>query len=193
MKILRESTSISISDWQEEHHRMNWPFPSSPGPLFQNESRCSAFDMEIIFHSLANETHFHKKGCAPSLIFKVRVFGTRKWPIVFNNWRTIALRTPRYNGHPDNTDSSKIPGNNKLQTFDWNKLPQVPSLANEDTDPRSLQCPLFRELTVFHLCLETWIRILCGWETSIVLIPYPVIRKGNDQKHKKANTVKICN
>ena len=37
--------------------------------------------MEIIFHSRANKTHFHKKGCAPSLILKVRVFGTRKWPI----------------------------------------------------------------------------------------------------------------
>ena len=24
--------------------------------------------MEIIFHSHANKTHFHKKGCAPSLI-----------------------------------------------------------------------------------------------------------------------------
>ena len=59
----------------------NRPFSSSPGPLFQNEGRCSAFDMEIIFHSHANNTHFHKKGCAPSLILKVRVFGTRKWPI----------------------------------------------------------------------------------------------------------------
>ena len=37
--------------------------------------------MEIIFHSHANKTHFHKKGCAPSLILKVTVFGTRKWPI----------------------------------------------------------------------------------------------------------------
>ena len=37
--------------------------------------------MEIIFHSRANKTHFHKKCCAPSLILKVRVFGTRKWPI----------------------------------------------------------------------------------------------------------------
>ena len=55
--------------------------PSSPGPLFQNEGRCSAFDMEIIFHSQANKTHFHKKRCAPSLILKVRVFGTRNWPI----------------------------------------------------------------------------------------------------------------
>ena len=34
--------------------------------------------MEIIFHSHVNKTHFHKKGCAPSLILKVRVFGTRK-------------------------------------------------------------------------------------------------------------------
>ena len=43
----------------------NRPFPSSPGPLFQNEGRCSAFGMEIIFHSHANKTHFHKKGGAP--------------------------------------------------------------------------------------------------------------------------------
>ena len=56
-------------------------FPSSRGLLFQNEVKCSAFDMEIIFHSHANKTHFHKKGCAPSFILKVRVFGTRKWPI----------------------------------------------------------------------------------------------------------------
>ena len=34
---------------------LNRPFPSSPGPLFQNEGRCSAFDMEIIFHSHANK------------------------------------------------------------------------------------------------------------------------------------------
>ena len=26
----------------------NRPFPSSPGPLFQNEGRCSAFDIEVI-------------------------------------------------------------------------------------------------------------------------------------------------
>ena len=36
--------------------------------------------MEIIFRSRANKTRFHKKGCAPSLILKVRVFGTRKLP-----------------------------------------------------------------------------------------------------------------
>ena len=47
-----------------------------------NEVKCSAFDMETIFHSHASKTHFHKKGCALGLILKVRVFGTRKWPIV---------------------------------------------------------------------------------------------------------------
>ena len=52
----------------------NRPFWSSPGPLYQNEIKCPAFDMEMIFHSQANKTHFHKKCCAPSLILKVRVF-----------------------------------------------------------------------------------------------------------------------
>ena len=40
-----------------------------------------SLDMEMIFHSRANKTHFHKKGCALSFILKVRVFGTRKWPL----------------------------------------------------------------------------------------------------------------
>ena len=57
------------------------PFPSSPGPLYQNEVKCSSFDMEMIFQSYANKTHFHKKGCALGLILKVSDFGTRKWPI----------------------------------------------------------------------------------------------------------------
>ena len=62
-------------------HVSNRPFPSSTGSLYQNEVRCSAFDMEMIFHSHANKTHFHKKGCALSLILKKRVFVTRNWPI----------------------------------------------------------------------------------------------------------------
>ena len=63
-----------------EANQINKPFPSSPGPLFQNEGRCSAFDMKIIFHSHANKTHSHKKGCALCHISKVRGFGTRTWP-----------------------------------------------------------------------------------------------------------------
>ena len=50
-------------------------------PLYQNEVKCSAFEMEMIFHSHANQTNFSKKGCALGLTLKVRVFGTRKWPI----------------------------------------------------------------------------------------------------------------
>ena len=57
-------------------------FPSSPAPLFQNESKCSVFDMKMIFYSHANKTHFHKKDCALGLILKVRVFETQKWPIL---------------------------------------------------------------------------------------------------------------
>ena len=33
------------------------------------------------FSSDVNETHYHKKGFALSLVLKVRVSGTRKWPI----------------------------------------------------------------------------------------------------------------
>ena len=62
--------------------RLQQTISEFPRPLFQNEVKCSAFDMEIIFHPRVNKTHFHKKDCAPSLILKVRVFGTRKWPIV---------------------------------------------------------------------------------------------------------------
>jgi len=64
--------------------RNNWPFSRSPGPLYQNEVKCSAFDMEMVFHSHANKTHFHNKGCALGLFFKVRAFGSRKWPIVLS-------------------------------------------------------------------------------------------------------------
>ena len=62
-------------------NHQNLPLPKFPGPLYQNEGKCSATDMEMIFHSHANKTHFHKKGCALSLILKVRAFGTQKWPI----------------------------------------------------------------------------------------------------------------
>ena len=50
--------------------------PGSPGSVYQNEVKCSAFDMENDFSFHANKlTPFYKKGCALSLILKVRVFG----------------------------------------------------------------------------------------------------------------------
>ena len=50
----------------------------------------------MIFHSHANKTHFHKKGCALGLILKVRVFGPRKWPIgsllsIFNCFKILQM------------------------------------------------------------------------------------------------------
>ena len=67
-----------------EGNQSQRPFPSSHGPLYQNEVKCSAFDMEMIFHSHANKTHFHKKVCALGLILKVRIFGNEKWPILLS-------------------------------------------------------------------------------------------------------------
>ena len=37
--------------------------------------------MKRIFNYHANKTNFHNKGFAPSLVSKVRVFGTQKWPV----------------------------------------------------------------------------------------------------------------
>ena len=41
--------------------RTNWPFQSYPGPLYQNEVKCSAFDKEMIFHSHANKNSFSQE------------------------------------------------------------------------------------------------------------------------------------
>ena len=55
--------------------------------------------MEMIFHSHANKTHFHKKGCALGLILKVRLFGTQKLldeveqNIVVCQWRIIIKKS----------------------------------------------------------------------------------------------------
>ena len=60
----------------------NRPLTSSPGPLYQNEVKRSAFDVEMIFHSKCKQNSFSKrKVYALDLILKVRVFGTRKWRI----------------------------------------------------------------------------------------------------------------
>ena len=40
---------------------------------------CEAIDRNMIFYSHENRTH--KKGFTLSLVLKVKVFGTRNWPI----------------------------------------------------------------------------------------------------------------
>ena len=55
--------------------------PCPPGLCIKTRLKCSTFDMEMILHSHANKSHFHKNGCALDLILIVRVFGIRKWPV----------------------------------------------------------------------------------------------------------------
>ena len=58
------------------------PFPSSPVPLSQNESKCKlSYENELQFYSHANQSHFHKNGVALGLALKQRHKGTRKWSI----------------------------------------------------------------------------------------------------------------
>ena len=60
----------------------NRQFPFQFGPSLCFKARLSeTIDIKIIFYSQANEAHYHKKGFALALFFKVRVFGTRKWLI----------------------------------------------------------------------------------------------------------------
>ena len=66
--------NINCDDLLSYKKYCNRPFPSSSGPLYLDEVKCSAFDMEMTFHFHAYKTHFHKKCWALGLILKVRVF-----------------------------------------------------------------------------------------------------------------------
>ena len=59
----------------------NRPFPGSKKFHFQNEAKYETFVVEMSFNYDANKTHFQNKGFALSLVLKVKLFGTRKWPI----------------------------------------------------------------------------------------------------------------
>ena len=63
------------------HDFLNRPFPSSKKFHFQNEAKCETFVVEMSFICIIIKTHFHNKGFALSLVLKVKLFGTRKWPI----------------------------------------------------------------------------------------------------------------
>ena len=49
---------------------------------------------------------------------------------------TLALRILRHHGHLNKTDSGKFPSGNKLQTFDWNKLPLMRTLPRGPSSVR---------------------------------------------------------
>ena len=59
----------------------NRPFPSSKKSHFQNEAKCETFVVKMSFICMIIKNHFHINGFALSLTLKVRLFGTRKWPI----------------------------------------------------------------------------------------------------------------
>ena len=59
----------------------NRPFPSSKKFHFQNEAKCETFVVEMSSICIIIKTHFHNKGFALSLVLKVKLVGTRKWPI----------------------------------------------------------------------------------------------------------------
>ena len=65
---------------QDHIMTLRWAVQSCPKALFQSEAKCNAITMKRICYSHEKETHFYKKGFALSLVSKVRVFATQKWP-----------------------------------------------------------------------------------------------------------------
>ena len=63
--------------WRTHHNRL---FPIPRASVSKRGWVVSLwYDNDFSFS--CKESHFHKNGCALALILKVRVFGTRKWPI----------------------------------------------------------------------------------------------------------------
>ena len=57
-------------------------FRDAASLCFKTRPSAKTFLVKMILYYHENKTHFHKKGFAPGLVLRVRVFGTRKWPIV---------------------------------------------------------------------------------------------------------------
>ena len=75
---------------------LRWVIQSCSKALFQSEAKCDAIVMKRICYSHEKETHFCKKGSALSLVSKVRVFATQKWPTPSAEGLTILVqRTTR--------------------------------------------------------------------------------------------------
>ena len=82
-------------------NKVDRPFPSCLKPLFQSEAKREAIYMKIIFCFHANKTQFHNQGLAFSLVSKLGVFGTRKWPIRKASFQHFFTRE-RKNNNNDN-------------------------------------------------------------------------------------------
>ena len=59
--MLNPSLKCMLGRPYKKRNSENKPFPSFPRPLYQNKVKCSAFDMEMVFHSYVNKTFFTRK------------------------------------------------------------------------------------------------------------------------------------
>ena len=87
----------SQCETSDKNKLLNRPFPSSKKFHFENEAKCETFVVGMSFNYDANKTHFHNKGFALSLVLKVKLFGTRKWPICLAQIKN----PPEHNNEPD--------------------------------------------------------------------------------------------
>ena len=70
------------------------------------------------------------------------------------------------------TITSCLADKSKLQMFDRNKLLLLRTLANEDTNSRSPQCPLYRKLTVpLWILLRDLVAVIFGRKRTLILNP----------------------
>ena len=108
----------------------NRPFPSSSGPLFQNEGRCSAFDMEIIFYSHAKKLLFTRKVLHLASFWKWGFLELRSGlylKIIFQNTCRIKSFFP-YKDRLNRSQRSKViykVGINRRDEAHWYMIPPV--------------------------------------------------------------------
>ena len=85
---------------------------------------------------------FQKSNCLYGILVKARDLKRNPAGGILPSISHIGIVNSRLADTPIIQTATKFPGKNKLQTFDLNKLPLLQTVANEDTNLRSLQCPL---------------------------------------------------
>ena len=61
--MLNPSLKCMLGRPYKKRNSQNKPFPSFPRPLYQNKVKCSAFDMEMVFHPYVNKTFSQERLC----------------------------------------------------------------------------------------------------------------------------------
>ena len=101
-------------------------------------------------------------------------------------WKIISFlpcRHPAITHTPITWIAAKFQAKMNYRHFDWNKLSLLWTLGNEDTNLRSLQCPLEGELTLISVWLNS-INSLIKSEILIVMgMVWPVSSDKINEKH----------